>query len=106
MHANEHLEALAAAAARLQAQGVRILEVRYEQPNCWSMAVQRGEARLALEWDGEADRILSISRLRRSIPGVEYWDKPELVSVADDGDSLQRLMLRAEREIVARLKDA
>jgi hypothetical protein len=41
MTAREYLDALSAIVARLEKRGVKILEVHYEQPDWWSLAVQK-----------------------------------------------------------------
>ena len=102
MNAREYLEALAATVARLEASGIKILEARYEQPNCWCLAVQKEEAKLEVFCEGNAS--FTISRFRRSAANVEYWDSPELVQAAEDSASIPQLLIRAEREIATRLQ--
>jgi hypothetical protein len=106
MNAREHLEALTATVGRLEASGVRILEARYEQPSSWCLAVEKGAARIEVFWEGDSTAALSMSRLRRSELGVEYWDKPELIDIPPVERSIQQLMIRAEREILTRTQNA
>src|SRR4051812_4248312 len=105
MSAREYLEAIAATVARLEARGIEILEARYEHPNFWTLAVQKEDAKLEVCHEPD-DRSFSISRFRKSAANVDYWDKPELVPAAEGSADFAQLLLRAEREIVARLTNA
>jgi hypothetical protein len=102
MNAREYLEALTATVARLEARDVKILEVRYEQPNSWCLAVQKEEAKLEAFYEGGGS--FTISRFRRSAANVEYWDSPELVHAEEDYASIQQLLIRVESEIAARFQ--
>jgi hypothetical protein len=102
MSAHQYLEALAATVARLEARGIEILEARFEQPHFWTLAVRKERAKLEVSHQPH-DRSFSISRFRKSAAKVEYWDKPEIVPIAQESD-IAELLLRAKHEIVARLE--
>ncbi len=101
-----HLREIAELATRLQTRDITVHDVEWHG-GAWFVIVAKGGEHLEVSWDDDDVETLSISRLLRGRgTAVEYWDKPELITVRGGRADSRSLVQRTEEEIVARLPDA
>ena len=101
-----HLLEVAELASRLHRKSIAVHDVEWHD-GAWLFIVAKNGSHLEVGWDADGADALSISRLLRGKgTGVEYWDKPEFISVPGGSADAELLVQRAEREIIARLPNA